>query len=105
MEPKIISVRQPKPEGSGPLYRDMLYQAAAHDFNLIQAVPGFCKEPHPYPAGDAFMLVLQGSMELTVDGVAYPLAAGQLAIVPKGAVRGFTAGPEGFTMFAAHLKG
>lgn len=51
------------------------------------------------------MLVLSGLLDLHVDGQVYPLTAGQLAIIPSGAVRGFTAGPEGATFFAAHLRG
>ena len=104
MEPKIFTLNQPKAEGSAPLFREQLYTAPAHDFNFVQAEPGLFKEPHPYGAGDTFMLVLKGSMELLVDGSAYRLSEGQVAFIPKGAVRGFTAGPEGFTMFAAHLR-
>lgn len=104
MEPRIISFGGPKPEGTQPLHREMLYQAPNHDFNLVQAEPGLTKPAHPYTAGEAFMLVMAGSMTLLVDGMAYELKAGQMAMVPKGAVRGFTAGPEGLTMLAAHLR-
>jgi quercetin dioxygenase-like cupin family protein len=91
--------------GAIPLNRETLYQGDSHDFNCVQAKPGFRMEPHPYTAGDAFMLVLAGAMDLIVDGQTFTLQPGQLAVIPKGATRGFTAGPEGFTMLAAHLRG
>lgn len=104
MEPRIVRLDTEKPAGA-PLMRELLYQGEGYDFNWIQVEPGLYKEPHPYAAGDSFMLVVKGAMTLLVDGGSYELGAGQLAIIPKGAVRGFTAGPDGFTMFAAHLKG
>jgi len=105
MEPRILRLDGPKQAGSAPLVRELVHQGDAYDFNWIQVEPGLHKEPHPYTAGDSFMLVVQGAMMLLVDGQSYDLSAGQLAVIPKGAVRGFTAGPEGFAMFAAHLKG
>lgn len=104
MEPKIHTLSMTKAPGTQPLSVECLYARIPHDFNYIQADPGHYKAPHPYGAGDSFMLVLAGSMELIVDGQMFPLKAGQLAVIPKGAHRGFTAGPEGMTMFAAHLR-
>lgn len=104
MEPKIHTLSQTKAAGTPPLSVECIYAKIPHDFNFIQADPGEYKAPHPYGAGDSFMLVLSGSMDLNVDGETYPLKAGQLALIPKGAHRGFTAGPAGMTMFAAHLR-
>jgi len=104
MEPKIQTLPLAKTAGTEPLVLQCLYAAIAHDFNYIQADPGLHKNPHPYGAGDSFMLVLAGSMELFVDGTSYAVSAGQFVVLPKGAVRGFTAGPEGLTMFAGHLR-
>jgi mannose-6-phosphate isomerase-like protein (cupin superfamily) len=104
MEPKIHTLGGPAAAGSQPLSVECLYARIPHDFNYIQAEPGHYKAPHPYGAGDSFMLVLSGAMDLIVDGETFPLMAGQLAVIPKGAHRGFTAGPEGMTMFAAHLR-
>jgi mannose-6-phosphate isomerase-like protein (cupin superfamily) len=103
MEPRIISLHETI-TSQLPFDREMLYQGNHHDFNLIKAHAGFHKMPHPFHAGDSFMLVLKGSMELIVDDATYTLSEGQVAFIPKGASRGFTAGPDGFTMFAAHLK-
>ncbi|HYF75791.1 MAG TPA: cupin domain-containing protein [Symbiobacteriaceae bacterium] len=104
MEPTIHTLSTTKAAGAGPLSVECLYARIPHDFNYIQADPGHHKSPHPYGAGDSFMLILTGSMELMVDGETFPLKAGQMAVIPKGAHRGFTAGPEGMTMLAAHLR-
>ncbi|HYF94585.1 MAG TPA: cupin domain-containing protein [Symbiobacteriaceae bacterium] len=104
MSVKIHTLSTVKAAGTEPLVRECLYAAIPHDFNYVQADPGLYKEPHAYGAGDSFMLVLAGSLELIVDGETYSLKAGQMAVIPCGAVRGFTAGPEGMTMMAAHLR-
>lgn len=67
--------------------------------------PKIVRFREPKPAGDAFMFVVEGRLTVTVDGRAYDLGTGDLAIVPKGAARGFAAGPEGATFMAAHLRG
>lgn len=104
MEPRIHTLNLTQTGGPEPLVRECLYAAIPHDFNYVQAAPGVHKDPHPYGAGDAIMIVLAGSMDLIVDGSKYPLAAGQMAVIPNGALRGFTAGPEGMTMIACHLR-
>jgi quercetin dioxygenase-like cupin family protein len=103
-EPNIVTLIQPPVEGALPFSKDVLYGNDNHDFNLVKVAPGFFIDPHPYTAGGAFMLVLEGGMELKVDGQSYNLSAGQMAIIPKGAARGFKAGPAGMTMLAAHLR-
>lgn len=105
MEPTLYRVDEPRAADALPFDKKTVYFADQHDFNVVQLGPGFYKDPHPYNAGDSFMLILSGQMDLIVDGKTYPLTAGSLAFIPKGAVRGFTAGPEGFTMFAGHLRG
>ncbi|BDG60073.1 cupin domain-containing protein [Caldinitratiruptor microaerophilus] len=105
MEPTIYTCTERKPPGTPPVLKEELYRADAHDFNLVRADPGADRPPHPHDAGDSFMLVLEGELHLHVDGRVYPLMPGQLAVIPRGAVRGFTAGPQGATFFAAHLRG
>lgn len=100
----IIQVNEPASQGNGPVRKEELYRADAHDFNVVQVQPGMGKPPHPYDAGDSFMLITAGLLNLVVDGETLPLGPGQLALIPQGVVRGFTAGPEGATFFAAHLR-
>lgn len=104
MEPMITKCLESKPAGLMPVLKEELYRADAHDFNLVRVDAGVGKPPHPYNAGDSFMLVLSGLLNLVVDEKSYALEAGTLAIIPKGATRGFTAGSEGATFFAAHLR-
>lgn len=105
MEPVIHRLTKTGSAGDAPFAKEELYRGPNHDFNLVRVGPGAGKPPHPHNPGDSFMLVLSGLLHLTVDGTAYDLAPGDLAIIPKGAVRGFTAGAEGATFFAAHLQG
>ncbi len=48
--------------------------------------------------------VLSGSAVLTVDGEARELAAGEAAIVEKGARRGLVAGSDGVRYLTAHTR-
>lgn len=102
---QVYTLTEAKPGGTPPVLKEELYRQAAHDFNLVRVEAGAGKPPHPYADGDSFMLVLSGQLELQVDGQSQTLNPGQLAFIPKGAVRGFTAGPAGAAFFAAHLRG
>ncbi|MFO7273746.1 MAG: cupin domain-containing protein [Bacillota bacterium] len=104
MEPKIFRCTDPKPAGSPALLREELCRDASYDINLVRVDAGVEKPEHPFDAGDSFMLVLSGELRLVVDGQAYDLHPGDLAWIPKGAARGFTAGPGGMTMVAVHLR-
>lgn len=105
MKPTIHQVNEPASAAGGPVRKEEIYRADSHDFNLVQVQPGMGKPPHPYHGGDSFMLITAGLLHLTVDDAIFPLTPGQLVLIPKGAVRGFTGGPEGATFFAAHLRG
>lgn len=104
MKPMIHRCREPKPAGSPPVFKQELYGRDHHDFNLVRVEPGMGRAPHPYHEGDSFMLLLFGDLLLHVDGELYTLAPGDVAFIPKGAVRGFTAGGDGASFFAAHLR-
>ncbi|HEY3366777.1 MAG TPA: cupin domain-containing protein [Symbiobacteriaceae bacterium] len=105
MEPVIYQCNTGRPEGAPPVTKEELYCGTNHDFNLVRVAAGAGRPPHPHNAGDSFMLVLTGTLHLSVDGKVYDLPPGALAIIPKGAVRGFTAGDQDVTFFAAHLQG
>lgn len=105
MIPRMIDFTEAKPAGAPAILREELYRADTHDFNLVRIDPLMGPPPHPYPAGDSFMFVVTGLINLEVDGAQYELKTGQMAIIPKGAARGFKAGPEGAVLFAAHLRG
>lgn len=104
MQPTIYRCSEPKPTGSPPVLKQELYRTSHHDFNLVWVEPGTGKPPHPHHAGDSLMLVVFGELVLNVDGALYSLKPGDLAFIPKGAVRGFVAGEPGATFFASHLQ-
>ncbi len=49
------------------------------------------------------MLILSGELKLQVDGEEYVLRPVRLAVIPRGAARGFEAGPQGAMFAASHL--
>jgi quercetin dioxygenase-like cupin family protein len=53
---------------------------------------------------DVLVVVLDGDATLVVDGVAHALARHHLVLVPKGSVRGLTAGPDGVRYLSIHRR-
>jgi quercetin dioxygenase-like cupin family protein len=53
---------------------------------------------------DVALVVIEGSAELVVDGEARAMVAGEAAIIPKGARRKLTAGPDGVRYATVHRK-
>jgi len=53
---------------------------------------------------DVAVVALAGSGMLTVDGAEHPLAAGALAIVPRGVARSVVAGPDGLRCLTVHRR-
>jgi quercetin dioxygenase-like cupin family protein len=53
---------------------------------------------------DVALIVIQGALHLVQDGEERLLLAGEATIVPKGATRKLTAGPEGVRYASVHRK-
>jgi quercetin dioxygenase-like cupin family protein len=53
---------------------------------------------------DVAIVALAGAGTLVVDGAEHALLAGTLAIVPRGAARSVTAGPEGLRCLSIHRR-
>ena len=53
---------------------------------------------------DVAIVALAGSGMLVVDGDPHAIAAGTLAIVPRGATRSVTAGPDGLRCLTVHRR-
>jgi quercetin dioxygenase-like cupin family protein len=53
---------------------------------------------------DVALVALEGSGLLVVDGDEHALAAGTLAIVPRGANRSVVAGPDGLRCLTVHRR-
>jgi quercetin dioxygenase-like cupin family protein len=53
---------------------------------------------------DVLLVVIAGDATVSVDGVDHRLSAGQILLVPKGAARAVTAGPEGVRYLTCHRR-
>ncbi len=63
--------------------------------NLLRLPAGDGVAEHANREVDVVLVVFEGSGELTVDGATYPLRAGRVLVLPRGARRAMrcTAGP------------
>jgi mannose-6-phosphate isomerase-like protein (cupin superfamily) len=55
----------------------------------VHGMPGTFVPPHIHPTQDEFIYVLQGEMDLTLDGQAHKLHAGGMARMPMGIPHGY----------------
>jgi quercetin dioxygenase-like cupin family protein len=55
----------------------------------VHGMPGTFVPPHVHPTQDEFIYLLEGEMELTLDGQRHALAAGGLARMPMGIPHGY----------------
>ena len=66
--------------------------------------PGEGQPEHVNEGRDVAVVVLAGSGTLSVDGSEHELAAGTLAIVPRGAARSIVAGQDGLRCLTVHRR-
>jgi len=83
-----------------------LWSMASADLNanLLAWPPGGQVADHRNHERDVLMVVVGGGGTLNVDGRPLALCAPQLVLVPRGAMRGITAGPKGLRYVSAHLR-
>lgn len=74
------------------------------DANLIALPAGDAITPHRGPALDVLVHVVAGSGRLETDGGPVDLRPGTVAWLPRGTVRGFTAGPTGLRYLTVHRR-
>ncbi|MGH3000118.1 MAG: cupin domain-containing protein [Gaiellaceae bacterium] len=86
--------------------RGPVWGAASEDLNATMLVWPAGEGPgeHVNESRDVLYVVVDGSVELTVDGEKSELRAGEAVIVDKGARRALVAGPDGATYATAHLR-
>lgn len=53
---------------------------------------------------DVLIIVLQGDGTLNIDGSQFDLAPGFVALIPKGATRSISGGPEGLAYTSIHKR-
>lgn len=80
-----------------------LYAGASYDLNIVQFPAGMGPQAHVNQI-DAFIVVLEGDIQMTAGDEEYHVAQGQMIVVPAGLRRGFEAGKEGARLLAAHIN-
>jgi mannose-6-phosphate isomerase-like protein (cupin superfamily) len=83
-----------------------LWSAAGADLNanLLAWPPGGGVGEHRNHERDVLLVVVGGGGTLVIDGRPLTLRAPQLVLVPRGAARAITAGPEGLRYVSAHRR-
>lgn len=74
------------------------------DANLVRLGPGGAIDEHRNDEVDVLIVVRSGAAQLTVDGDRADLRQGSLAMVPRGALRAITAGPDGVEYLSIHRR-
>lgn len=83
-----------------------LWSMASADLNanLLSWPPGGRVGDHRNHERDVLLVVVGGGGTLTIDDRPFALRAPQLVLVPRGARRGITAGPEGLRYVSVHTR-
>ena len=89
------------PSGTGPLWG---LQSDELNATLLAWPPGGGVAAHRNDECDVIAVVLAGSAVLTLDGAAHELAAGQLALLPRGSERSLVAGSGGVRYVSLHRR-
>jgi quercetin dioxygenase-like cupin family protein len=74
------------------------------DANLVRLDPGGTIDEHVNDDVDVLMFVQSGSGCLTVDTQTYALRSDVLVLIPRGARRRLTAGPNGMFHLSIHRR-
>lgn len=70
--------------------------------NVVSLAPGARIDAHAEPALDVTLAVLVGALELGQDGLVVDVRAPAVVVLPAGARRSLTAGPDGVSYLTAH---
>lgn len=74
------------------------------DANLVRLGPAGSIDEHRNQEVDVLIVVRSGTAELAVSGARADLRQGSLAMVPRGAPRAITAGPDGVEYLSIHRR-
>lgn len=91
------------PDQGGALWR-LAEPVRQLDANVVRLPAGNALAEHVEPDLDVLVLVLAGSGWLGGGEGRRPLAAGSVVWLPRGAARGFRAGPEGLVHLTVHPR-
>jgi quercetin dioxygenase-like cupin family protein len=74
------------------------------DANLVRLDPGRRIGEHVNADLDVLIVVRRGTGEIVIDGVRHPIAAGDIALVRRGARRAIAAGPAELLYLTVHRR-
>ena len=89
------------PDGSGPLWG---MQSGELNATLLAWPPGGGVAEHVNDELEVLVVVLSGSVRVTLAGAEHELAAGHLLLVPRGCARAIAAGPAGVRYLSVHRR-
>jgi quercetin dioxygenase-like cupin family protein len=87
--------------GSGPRWG---MESAELNATLLAWPPGHTIAQHSNDERDVLLIVLQGSACVAIDGIEHQLAAEHLLLIPRGSMRGITAGSDGARYLSIHRR-
>ena len=87
--------------GSGPRWG---LESADLNATLLAWPPGHAIAEHSNSELDVVLILLQGSACVAVDGIDHHLTAEHLLLIPRGSVRGITAGSDGARYLSIHRR-
>jgi len=96
-------VHQPGEADAAPRIAWTAVSADLH-VNVVALGPGEAIGGHVNAALDVLLTCIAGTGTLTVDGEEIPLAAGTVALIPRGAHRGSRAGMDGLRYVTCHRR-
>ena len=87
--------------GRGPIWGD-----ATEGLNVTLLVwpPGDGPAEHVNDERDVVIVVAEGAAQVVLDGVTHHVRPGHVVVVPRGASRALTAGPDGVRYLSIHRR-
>lgn len=82
--PKIIAIDSLRPAGGGSPRFEGSHYGATTSFFVVTSPPGSGADKHRHPYDETFV-ILQGDIEVIVDGVEYRVGGGNVVVIPAGA--------------------
>jgi hypothetical protein len=87
--------------GRGPIWGD-----ATEELNvtLLAWPPGEGPAAHDNDERDVVIVVAEGTARVVLDGMTHDIRSGHVVVVPRGATRALTAGPDGVRYLSIHRR-
>ncbi|WP_395298332.1 hypothetical protein ACF9IK_36390 [Kitasatospora hibisci] len=96
-------LREAAADAAGALWR-LTGDDRQLDANVVRLRPDAIVADHVEPDLDVLVVGLSGEGALRCAGIAHDLRPGMLRMLPRGAVRGVSAGPDGVVYLTVHRR-